>query len=254
MRVFGLLVLFFTAVAAVPKAGQRIVGGSTTTISQYPTIAGLLFTWSTNHRQSCGSVILNNRHIMTAAHCTINHPPGRFRVRTGSTFANSGGVVHIVAVIFNHPNYNSVTLDNDIATMRTNNLIMFNTNTQPAAIAGPNYNVADNQVVWAAGWGSTNFGGHLSETLRHVQMWSVNHNLCTNRYREVGWSLTSRMLCSGWLDVGGRDQCQGDSGGPLYHNNVVVGICSFGEQCGLARYPGVNTRISSFTSWIQSNS
>ncbi|XP_047999851.1 trypsin, alkaline C-like [Leguminivora glycinivorella] len=61
------------------------------------------------------------------------------------------------------------------------------------------------------------------------------------------------MLCSGWLDVGGRDQCQGDSGGPLIHNGVVIGVCSWGEQCALPRYPGVNARVSRYTSWIQSN-
>lgn len=59
------------------------------------------------------------------------------------------------------------------------------------------------------------------------------------------------MLCSGWLDVGGRDQCQGDSGGPLIHNNVVVGVCSWGHSCAQPRYPGVNTRVSRYTAWIQ---
>lgn len=61
------------------------------------------------------------------------------------------------------------------------------------------------------------------------------------------------MLCSGWLDVGGRDQCQGDSGGPLIHNNVIVGICSWGNQCALPRYPGVNTRVSRVSAWIVAN-
>ncbi|XP_028171023.1 trypsin, alkaline A-like [Ostrinia furnacalis] len=59
--------------------------------------------------------------------------------------------------------------------------------------------------------------------------------------------------CSGWLDVGGRDQCQGDSGGPLFHNGVVVGVCSFGYGCALPGFPGVNARVSSFINWISSN-
>lgn len=90
-------------------------------------------------------------------------------------------------------------------------------------------------------------GGPVSETLQHVQVWTVNQNTCRQRYGSV---LTDRMLCSGWLDVGGRDQCQGDSGGPLIHNGVIVGVCSWGAGCALAYYPGVNARVSSFTNWI----
>lgn len=65
--------------------------------------------------------------------------------------------------------------------------------------------------------------------------------------------ITDNMLCSGWLDVGGRDQCHGDSGGPLLHNGIVVGVTSWGHECALARFPGVNVRVTCFVSWIQSN-
>lgn len=97
------------------------------------------------------------------------------------------------------------------------------------------------------------FQGPASEQLRHVQIWTVNQAVCRARYAEIGRTVTDNMLCSGWLDVGGRDQCQGDSGGPLVHNGVVVGVCSWGEECALARYPGVNARVSRYTAWIQAN-
>ncbi|XP_028029960.1 trypsin, alkaline C-like [Bombyx mandarina] len=137
--------------------------------------------------------------------------------------------------------------------MRTSSNINYvNNAVQPARIPGSNYNLGDNQVVWAAGWGVTRFGGSLSEQLRHVQVWVVNQSVCRSRYG--GNTITNNMLCAGWLDVGGRDSCTGDSGGPLYHNNVVVGVSSFGNNCGHARYPGVYARVSRYTSWIQSNS
>lgn len=72
-----------------------------------------------------------------------------------------------------------------------------------------------------------------------------------SNYATLGLTVTNNMFCSGWLNVGGRDQCQGDSGGPVISNNVLVGISSWGYQCGLANYPGVNTRVSNFSSWIQ---
>ncbi|XP_028159111.1 trypsin, alkaline A-like [Ostrinia furnacalis] len=87
--------------------------------------------------------------------------------------------------------------------------------------------------------------------LRHVQIWTINQAICRQRYATVGGSITDNMLCSGWLDVGGRDQCQGDSGAPLYHNGVVVSVCSWGRDCADPFFPGVNARVSRFTGWIQ---
>jgi trypsin len=93
----------------------------------------------------------------------------------------------------------------------------------------------------------------VSEQLRHVQIWTVNQEVCSSRYAVILRTITDNMLCSGYLDVGGRDQCQGDSGGPLYHNRVVVGVCSWGYGCASARFPGVNARVSRFASWIVAN-
>lgn len=95
-------------------------------------------------------------------------------------------------------------------------------------------------------------GGPNSPVLRDVQLLSVNQEECIRRYSELGRRITDNMFCAGWLDIGGRDQCRGDSGGAVVHNNVVVGITSWGEGCAHERYPGVNVRVSRFTSWIVS--
>jgi secreted trypsin-like serine protease len=54
---------------------------------------------------------------------------------------------------------------------------------------------------------------------------------------------------------GGKDSCFGDSGGPLVVRSgpsgyVQVGIVSWGPQCGNPLFPGVYTRVSSFSDWI----
>ncbi|XP_075975680.1 trypsin, alkaline A-like [Anticarsia gemmatalis] len=253
MRALALLVLCVAA-ASAEEFGQRIVGGSVTSIRNYPEMVALLHARNqANHRQSCGGSILNQRSVLTAAHCFDDgrHVVGMWRLRVGSDNANSGGQVLNVNLIRNHPNYNPRTYDSDIAVMRATANINYGTGVQAARIAGSNYNLGDNQVVWAAGWGTTETG-RPSEQLRHVQIWTINQNICRQRYGAS--AITDNMLCSGWLDVGGRDQCQGDSGGPLYHNRVVVGVCSWGRGCAQARYPGVNARVSRFTSWIQNNS
>ncbi|XP_041974875.1 trypsin, alkaline C-like [Aricia agestis] len=253
--VFLLLALGLAAVVAVPQNPQRIVGGSVTSIGNYPSIVALLFSWTgASYTQICGGTIINNRAILSAAHCFDGDAAWQWRIRVGSTNANSGGVVHNTNRIINHASYNRNTMDNDIAILHSASTFTFNNNVRAVSIAGANYNLADNQVVWAAGWGTTSFQGSSSEQLRHVQIWTVNQNTCRTRYAELRYTITDNMLCSGWLDVGGRDQCQGDSGGPLYHNGILVGVCSWGERCALARYPGVNARVSRYTAWIQSNS
>ncbi|KAG6458191.1 hypothetical protein O3G_MSEX010710 [Manduca sexta] len=250
----ALLALSISAVVAVPANPQRIVGGSVTSIAQYPSIVALLFssnlsTW----RQICGGTIINNRNIVTAAHCIHGDPVNRWRVRSASASANSGGRVTNSQRFIIHGSYNSRTYNNDIAIIRLANNIAFGPNAQPVAYAGANINIRDNQAVWAAGWGRVSSGGAFSEQLRHVQIWTVNQATCRNRYSSISRTVTDNMLCAGRIDVGGRDQCQGDSGGPLYMNRVLVGICSWGEGCGLARYPGVNTRVSRYSTWIRNN-
>ncbi|XP_026739082.1 trypsin, alkaline B-like [Trichoplusia ni] len=246
---FGLLL----ADAASNKERSAIVGGSVAVFSQYPSIASLLYSPSaTNYKQACVGSVLTTRSILTAAHCVYADAAYKWRVRVGSNWANSGGSVYTLGTITSYPNFSLRSLDNDIAILRTNGLIAFNNVIRPASIAGSNYQLADNQVVWSVGWGRASVGSSPSEQLRHVQMWIINQSNCAARYAAVGNNVTGNMLCSGW-PYGVSGYCQGDEGGPLYHNGVLVGLSSWGYGCVNSMYPGVNTRISRYTSWIQTN-
>ncbi|CAH2267893.1 jg21946 [Pararge aegeria aegeria] len=230
------------------------MGGTITNIEYFPFVTSLLRSSDfVNYFQTCAGSILTKKAILTAAHCFAGEQPSRWRIRAGSSWANSRGTVYTVSQIVIHPNYNSWNYDSDIAILKTASNIALGGSVSIGSIAGANYKLADNQAVWAVGWGATSYGGPKSEQLRRVQIWSINQNVCRSRYAELGRTVTTNMVCSGWIDVGGRDQCQDDAGGPLLHNNVIVGVSSWGHQCGLARYPGVNTRVSNFTSWIGSN-
>lgn len=94
--------------------------------------------------------------------------------------------------------------------------------------------------------------GYPSEQLRQVQIWTVNQTVCIQRWDPN--VISENMLCAGRLDNGGVGTCRRDSGGPLIHNNVIVGVNSFGPwTCGDGFRPEVYARVSRFASWIQSN-
>ncbi|CAG9796393.1 unnamed protein product [Diatraea saccharalis] len=250
MRVLISLVVVFSVATAAPTDLQRIAGGSTATINQYPEIVALLFSnTNSGHRQLCAGTIISSRSVLTVAHCTSGYAPGNWRIRAGSVNANSGGIVFDSLYIINHSQYNPATMENDISIIRTS--ITFTNVIQPATRPSSGYVLGDDQAVWAVGWGATSAGGALSARLRHVQVWTVNNAECKRRYTNLR-DVTDSMLCTGW-DMGGRGQCTGDDGGPLYHGTTVVGISSWRFGCGQGFYPSVNTQIVPFLTWITNN-
>lgn len=57
------------------------------------------------------------------------------------------------------------------------------------------------------------------------------------------------MVCAGYSS-GGVDTCQGDSGGPLMIGGVLAGIVSWGYGCADAQYPGIYTRLTTFSNTV----
>lgn len=88
------------------------------------------------------------------------------------------------------------------------------------------------------------------DQLQQTTLYTIDQNVCKQRYETIGGMITDSMMCAGRLDAGGPDGCFGDSGGPLIYKGLVVGLVSFGYSCGHRYYPGVYTKISHFTDWI----
>ncbi|CAD0199859.1 unnamed protein product [Chrysodeixis includens] len=261
MRVLILLAILGAA-CAVPKQINRIVGGDSTTVQNYPYMSnmqyGFLGIW---WYQACGGSLLTSTSILSAAHCYYYDGPQKWRVRLGTSFASSGGVVHAISQLVLHPQYDDESLDNDVAVVRLSNPAVYSNSVQPISIAGTNYNVPDGTPVVAVGWGRLEYQGRFPEQLQHVSINTINQQICAERYAYLKSQpdydympdVTNGMLCAGILDVGGKDACQGDSGGPLVHNNVLIGVISWSHECANATYPGVNARVSYFSNWIVNN-
>ncbi|KAL4717054.1 hypothetical protein ACJJTC_016941 [Scirpophaga incertulas] len=254
--IFALALLAVSCTARAP--GNRIVGGKPTTIDKYPDMVQIDFrqffsnTWS----QSCAGVIINPRHVLSAAHCFAGllYRPELRRFRAGTTFRNTGGSLYEVDQVFNHESYGLLANDGDITVIRTSTAIEYNDIVKPAQIVSQGFQLPDNLPVIHAGWGATSQGGSASNVLLDVTIYTVNNTACTRRYYEHPnrFVVTSNMICAGILGTGGADACQGDSGGPMYYNGVVVGVVSWGFGCADPNYPGVSTAVSSYSDWVQS--
>lgn len=240
--------------------GQRIAGGATTTIAEYPFATSLMTNGGVvngAYVHGCGGSVLSATAILSAASCfytgTVVHEPSRWRARVGSSSSVSGGSAYTINRITPHPTFSTVTRDNDIAVIRTTlSMTLQSGVVQAARIAGAAYTFATNQPIVAIGWGAVSSQTEgSSEQLRRIQIWTINQQTCTNRYAPIGFTVTDNMVCVGWLDVGVRGQCPGDAGSPILDSNgAVVGVFTWAEGCANSWFPDVNTRIAPYTSWI----
>ena len=170
-------------------------------------------------------------------------------IRYNTLSHNSGGLTARLSNIFVHENYDSWTIDNDIALLRTSApLSLGSTNAQAISLPSQGSDVSSGNVQ-VSGWGYlVENGGTLPSALQIVDVNVVDRETCNNAYGDI----TNNMFCAGDLQNGGLDACQGDSGGPVVQNGQLVGAVSWGYGCARPGYPGVYTRVANYVNWVNS--
>ncbi|CAH1154747.1 unnamed protein product [Phaedon cochleariae] len=229
--------------ANVPSLG--IVNGTSVSIEDYPYQASIQF----YRLHGCGGSILNEKFILTAAHCIYDVTADIVSVRLGSSIRNDGGTVYQVSEIHQHPSFNSKTYDYDVAILELEDNIAFGTGVKPITLATSGTIIADGLPAVATGWGRMYQGGPPSDQLQMVVLPTISTAACANFYPE-GF-VTERMFCAGY-DEGGKDTCEGDSGGPLVVSGILIGITSWGDICAKAKSPGAYTNIPNLIDYIDS--
>ncbi|KAJ6637746.1 Trypsin-1, partial [Pseudolycoriella hygida] len=190
------------------SASTKIVGGEDAVKGEFPAQISL----QNRHKNHfCGGTLINENHVLTAAHCVTNAGTGF--VDSPSSLLIMGDSLTVrplvdisnqtrdVTHVFVHPDYNSISMIHDIAVIRK---------------------------------------GSSSSTLQRVNVSIADRVRCNMAY---GGMIGDGMLCAGTTE-GGKDSCQGDSGGGLYCGNSVAGIVSFGSDCGHPEFPGVYTNVA----------
>jgi trypsin len=270
--------------AVAPRAKASIVGGTGASIASFPFQVALYDPRAGSPAAGffCGGVIIDAKHVVTAAHCIAGGggrqagSPGDVAVLAGSSGLDPpdpGSVRDVVQSSTIDSHYSPLSSDYDIALL-TLARPLWPGSTAPSvngidtiaplpldpgkASAHANPNLTPAITATASGWGDVNPApGHSASypaSLRAVQMPLVPDSLCEEQYSVIEQPITSRMICAG----GGRshvDTCYGDSGGPLVVDQdtparppgdyVLAGLVDFGNGCAQPGYAGVYTRIAS---------
>jgi len=235
----------------------RIVNGVEAVPHEFPFMASL----HSHGRQFCGGSLIDNQHILTAAHCvaTMSSADVRnLRVRLGDhNIKDSGDARHQeyeVKQLIKNKGFSSSTLHHDIAILKLKTTVRYSNTVQPIKLAEGN-NRFEGYMVTVAGWGTLKEGGIQPGKLMKVTVRAWDNPTCRQSYGgSAPGGITSHMLCA---SSPGQDSCSGDSGGPLFHCNnnfdgrcTQVGIVSWGIGCAQAKYPGVYTRVTAMKGWI----
>ncbi|XKL64493.1 hypothetical protein PGB90_004579 [Kerria lacca] len=235
---------------------ERIVGGHNADPGEWPWMVAIL----TNGRLFCGGSLIDNIHILTAAHCVAHMNPwdvARLRINLGDyNIKSKGDVQHVerkVKQVVRHRGFDSHTLYNDIAILTLDSPVTFSKNVRPICLpAGKT--AYSGRMGTVIGWGSLREMGPTPGILQEVNIPIWTNSECKSKYGPAApGGIVDSFLCAGKAS---KDSCSGDSGGPLMINDGKwhqIGIVSWGIGCGKGQYPGVYTRVTSFMPWIRRN-
>jgi hypothetical protein len=235
-------------------AAPRIVGGSPTTVEQWPWQVAVAFDDSFGgngyQRQFCGGSLVAPTLVVTAAHCLydlrppdppnvdpcandgtegFNDPASDFEVFTGRTVlsSNQGQVIDVAEYYYFETNgqaqAQSTGDGNGLYVCQTDQFdVLLLQLEQPSASPTILLAGADEPPIWMpgatafiTGWGRLSEAGASPDDLRAAQVQIIADATCALPTVYGGAFFGDVMVCAGIFPQGGVDTCQGDSGGPL---------------------------------------
>uniref|UniRef100_A0A8C9SIB0 Vitamin K-dependent protein C n=1 Tax=Scleropages formosus TaxID=113540 RepID=A0A8C9SIB0_SCLFO len=206
----------------------------------------------------CGGALIAESWVLTAAHCLERSTKVSVRLGDYERFkAECTEVTVSVSEAVIHPDYDTVTVDNDIALLHLASPVQFSTFIVPVCL--PSRRLAEQvlhrngTMTVVTGWGKEDENKkYFSSALNFIKVPLVERGLCSQVMLN---NISENVLCAGWLGTR-HDACEGDSGGPMvtrYRGTwFLIGLVSWGEGCGHPEKLGIYTKVSNYLEWIRS--
>ncbi|XP_073993114.1 trypsin-7-like isoform X2 [Rhodnius prolixus] len=199
---------------------SRIVGGVTTESNEFPWMVRLSYF----NRFYCGGMLINDKYVLTAAHCVRGLMWFMIKVTLGE---------HNRCTTSPKPETRFVI----------------------RAITDDHY---DGMKAITTGWGTLKEDGTPSCLLQEVEVPVMSNEDCRANTSYHPKMISDNMMCAGY-EEGLKDSCQGDSGGPLIRERgdkryELIGVVSWGNGCARPGFPGVYTRVARYLNWIVDHS
>ncbi|KAG0710640.1 Phenoloxidase-activating factor 3 [Chionoecetes opilio] len=199
----------------IPKGRQcgqsndvKIVFGDNAALYAYPWMALLGYNDKNNPSWSCGGALINERYVLTAAHCVH----ATFTRRTGPDVFPEDIIIHTTF-------HERGPVSDDIALIRLDRKVTLSRSVGPVCLPAAGLDVESfvgSRDVVVAGWGATENTGS-SDILQAAKLPFANKTSCEPHYPG---ELVEEQVCFGGR--GNVDSCFGDSGGPVFQTSRSI--------------------------------
>jgi len=251
MKQLACILIALAVVGVYGDEPDKLVNGIPAKIEDYPHCVSI----RVNNNHMCGGSIIDKQYILTAAHCVVPLlQDSRLRqaatVVTGTTYLSKDGQNYKIEKLWHHEKYNLRALGRspyDIGIIKLASPIELGPNQK--AIALPTRDIAKDDKVTIAAWGSTGFRQPIHDNLQKLSSTVMLPEEC-QKYHLLLMNVHKSELCT--LITKGTGLCHGDSGSGLINEDegTITGLVSGGRPCAQG-YPDVYTSVYYHKSWIE---
>lgn len=254
----------------IPEIRPLVHYGQPTYAGQFPWHVALYYYTSTQLNYICGSTLINDGYLLTAAHCATQSNT-EIPLRASNIVAFLGKeFLHEftpheqnsrIERIIIHEDYNPMKLYSDIALLKLKKRPQLTSYVSPVCLWSNDdgdINKLIGKLGTIPGWGVTE-DGNLSEKLMSIKMPIISLQQCIWSNPNIfGYITSEKSFCAGFRN--GSTVCNGDSGGGLvFEQNskwFLRGIVSTGVgqkdralSCSSKDFV-VFTNVAKFNQWI----